>query len=92
MTGALWEMWWVWVVGGLLIGIVEVFAPGFFFLGFAGGAIVTGLLVAIWPGFGLSVLLAVFAVASVGVWLGLRRAVGVRGGQYKRIDRDINEN
>ncbi len=85
-------MWWVWVAGGLLIGIVEVFAPGFFFLGFSGGAIATGLLVAVWPGLGLPVLVTVFALCSVAVWLGLRRIVGVRKGQFKRIDHDINEN
>lgn len=90
--GDAWQLWWVWVSGGVLIGILEVFAPGFFFLGFAGGAVLTGLLVAVWPGLGTPILLAVFAVLSVGVWLVLRRAVGVRTGQFKRIDRDINKN
>lgn len=90
--GDIWQLWWAWVAGGFLIGILEVFAPGFFFLGFAGGAILTGLLVAVWPGLGMPVLMAVFAFLSVCVWLGLRRVVGVRAGQFRRIDRDINKN
>jgi membrane protein implicated in regulation of membrane protease activity len=36
-------LWWVWVSGGVLLGIIEVFAPGFFFLGFSVGAVITGL-------------------------------------------------
>jgi membrane protein implicated in regulation of membrane protease activity len=89
---AAWELWWVWVAGGMVLGIIEIFAPGFIFLGFAVGAVLTGILVAVVPGIGAPWLFVVFAVLSVLVWLGLRRAVGIRGGQYKRIDTDINEN
>jgi membrane protein implicated in regulation of membrane protease activity len=76
----------------MVLGIIEIFAPGFIFLGFAAGAVLTGILVAVVPGISAPWLFVVFAVLSVAVWLGLRRAVGIRGGQYKRIDTDINEN
>jgi membrane protein implicated in regulation of membrane protease activity len=49
-------------------------------------------LVAIAPGIAGPWLFLLFAVLSIAVWLGLRRAVGIRSGQYKRIDTDINEN
>jgi hypothetical protein len=32
-----------------------------------------------------------FAVVSLLAWLGLRRVLGIRKGQIKIIDRDINE-
>lgn len=90
----IWQVWWVWVAAGFVIGIVEVAVPGFIFIGFAGGAIVTGML--IWAGLlagsSLSVMLAVFAFASLVVWLGLRALLGKRPGQVKIWDKDINEN
>ena len=88
----LWNVWWVWLVGGVALGILEVFAPGFIFLGFAAGAVLTGLVLAVFPGLGLAAVCLLFACLSLLAWLGLRRAVGVRQGQIKLIDRDINEN
>jgi inner membrane protein len=90
-------LWWVWVSGGVLIGIVEVFVPGFFFLGFSVGAVVTGLVLltggplATWLAGSLPLTLLFFAVVSLLAWLVLRRVVGVRKGQLKIWDRDINE-
>jgi len=85
--------WWAWVVFGFALGVLEVLVPGFIFLGFAIGAVLTGVLV----GLGLApaslpMLLLVFSVASLGAWLVLRRLVGVRSGQVKVWDRDINDN
>lgn len=84
--------WWAWIVLGFALGVLEVLAPGYIFLGFAIGAVLTGALV----GFGLSptglpALLLIFAAASVLAWLSLRRFVGVRKGQVKIWDRDIND-
>lgn len=89
---ALWQVWWVWVVAGFVIGGLEVLAPGYIFLGFAIGAVLTGALV----GFGLTggsieVLFLVFAVLSLAAWFLLRRTMGVREGQVKVWDRDIND-
>lgn len=90
--------WWAWIAAGLLIGILEVLIPGWFlFVGFAIGAVLTG----IWMGLGLpgadwmaanpGNALTVFAVLSLIGWLMLRQLVGVRGGQVKKIDHDIND-
>lgn len=92
-----WTIWWVWVVGGIALGILEVFAPGFIFLGFAVGAIVVGVLILIggavgaWVTSSISMALLVFAVSSLVAWLVLRQMEGVRKGQKKTWDTDINE-
>jgi inner membrane protein len=88
----MWATWWVWVAGGFVLGVLEVLAPGFIFLGFAIGAVLTGILIGIGVvGGSLAPLLLIFAVASVIAWLGLRKTMGVREGQVKLWDRDIND-
>jgi membrane protein implicated in regulation of membrane protease activity len=90
-------LWWVWISAGVVMGIVEVFIPGFFFLGFSVGAVITGLVLlaggpfAAWLGASLPFTLLFFAVLSLISWIVLRRVVGVRKGQLKVWDRDINE-
>lgn len=89
----MWGLWWAWIAAGFVIGIVEVALPGFIFLGFAGGAIVVGVLLGtgVIVGESLSFLLMTFAIASVLVWGGLRLAVGKRSGQVKIWEKDIND-
>jgi len=90
---ALWQLWWVWLAGGVGLAIAEIFLPGFVFLGFAAGAAATGVLMGLGLlGGHLAWVLLVFALASLAAWAGLRRAAGVRKGQIKLWDRDINEN
>jgi len=86
-------IWWVWVVFGFALGVLEILVPGFIFLGFAIGAVFTGILVGtgLAPA-SLAVLILIFAVASVAAWLMLRRTMGVRKGQVKMWDKDINDN
>lgn len=89
----LWQEWWVWLTAGVVLAIIEVALPGFIFLGFAGGAVLTGI--GIWAGFlggSLSTLLFVFSVASLAMWAALRAVFGRRLGQVKIWDKDINEN
>lgn len=93
MSG-LWAIWWVWIAAALVLSIIEVFVPVFVFLGMAVGAVVVGVGLA----FGLlgwlatpSVLLLIFAAASVSAALVLRAVIGVRRGQVKIWDRDIND-
>ena len=89
---ALWQEWWVWMVAGFVLAILEILIPGFILLGFAIGAVLAGLL--LWLGVlggSLAVLLMVVAVASLIAWAVLRRALGVRHGQVKIWDRDIND-
>lgn len=87
----LWATWWVWVAGAIALGILEMLAPGFIFVGFAVGALVVGLLLLLGVAPGLPWLLVIFAAVSLATWLILRRVVGIRKGQAKRIDIDINE-
>jgi membrane protein implicated in regulation of membrane protease activity len=87
------SVWWVWVVGGLALAILETVVPGYIFVGFAIGAVATGGL--LWLGVlggNLAVQMLVFALISLVVWLTLRRVLGIRKGQVKYWDRDINEN
>lgn len=90
----LWTLWWVWIVAALVLSIIEVFVPAFVFLGMAVGAVVVGIGLA----FGLlgwiatlPVLLIIFAAASVIAAIALRSVIGVRKGQVKVWDRDIND-
>lgn len=88
-----WQEAWVWVVLGLVMGGLEMLLPGFFLLGFAAGSVLVGGL--IWLrvlGESLAMLLLVLAVAAVAVWLIARKLAGVRPGQTRLWDRDINEN
>jgi len=88
----MWAVWWVWVVAGFGLGVLEVLVPGFIFLGFAIGAVLTGVLVGLGLlGANVPVLLLAFAVLSVLAWLVLRATMGVRAGQVKVWDRDVND-
>ena len=88
----MWNVWWVWIVAGFALGVLEILAPGYIFLGFAMGALLTGVLL----GFGilggsLPLFLLVFAVLSLITWLVLRRVVGVTDSQAKIWHKDIND-
>jgi len=87
----IWEIWWVWVAAGLVLAILELFVPGFIFVGFAVGAVVVGVLIALGVVLSLPWMLVIFAVISVLVWVGLRLGLGTREGQTKTFDHDINE-
>ncbi|MBD1205938.1 MAG: hypothetical protein H9533_17620 [Rhodobacteraceae bacterium] len=88
-----WSIWWIWVVAGFLIGVLEVVVPGYIFLGFAIGAVMTGIFLGldILSG-GPAFLFLTFALCSLVAWVALRRTMGVRRGQVKVWDRDINDN
>ena len=93
MSVDLMTSWWVWVVAGFALGVLEVLVPGFIFLGFSIGAVLTGILVGIGVlGGSLPVMLLAFAVLSVAAWLGLRATIGVQKGQVKVWDKDVNDN
>ncbi|MDJ0857834.1 MAG: hypothetical protein QNJ03_02060 [Dinoroseobacter sp.] len=92
----LWQEPWVWLAGGLALAILEVVIPGYIFLGFGIGAALTGVAL-IFAGpeasfaQSLPLLILCFAILSLVSWLGLRRVLGIRAGQVKTFDRDINE-
>ncbi|MGL4319598.1 MAG: NfeD family protein [Paracoccaceae bacterium] len=88
----MWTTWWVWIVGGFALGVLEVIVPGYIFLGFAVGAVITGALV----GFGvlgasLPVAILVFALSSLAAWYLLRAALGKHEGQVKVWHKDVND-
>jgi membrane protein implicated in regulation of membrane protease activity len=89
----LWQEWWVWIVLGVTLAVAEVLLPGFILLGFAIGAALVGFLLLLGLlGGNLFVLILIFAIASLISWIALRRLMGVRKGQVKIWDRDINDN
>ncbi len=89
---ALWSLWWVWMAAAVVLGIVEVLLPGYIFLGFAIGATVVGALLLITGvGWGLPMLLLIFAISSLIAWAALRRLVGLRDGQVRRVHDDVNK-
>ena len=88
----LWEQWWVWMSGAVLLATLEVLAPGYIFLGFAIGAFVLGLLILInIPLGGLATMLLVFALLSLAAYLAMRRVFGLKTGSVTIWDRDIND-
>lgn len=85
-------VWWVWVVAGFALGVVEVLVPGYVFLGFAIGAVLTGALVgAGLLGGSVAPLVFAFALLSLLAWLALRRVFGMHKGQVKIWHSDVNE-
>jgi membrane protein implicated in regulation of membrane protease activity len=88
----MWTVWWVWLVAGFALGVLEILAPGFIFLGFALGAVATGILLAVGLlGGSLPVLLVVFAALSLLAWFVLRATMGVQKHQVKIWNKDIND-
>lgn len=93
----LWQEWWIWIVAGFVLALVELALPGYVFLGTAIGAALTGVFLwaglppAGWIGASLPNALLFLACLSVIAWVGLRRVLGLRKGQMKVWDRDINE-
>ena len=94
------SLWWVWIIGALLLAILEVVAPAQLFLGFAIGAALVGLgLLAGVPALvglpeivaSVPAMLLIFAVLSLVAWLALRPLMGIRHGQAKHFEHDINE-
>lgn len=84
--------WW-WLIASLLLAALELFAPGWVFMGIAGAVAVMGL--ALLSGFwtaSLPVTLIVTALLSGLIWYLLRRVAGVREGQVCIWRDDINDN
>ena len=88
----MWSVWWVWMVAGFGLGVLEVLAPGFIFLGFALGAVATGLLVLLGLTANLPILATLFALLSLGAWFALRARFGRNEGQVKIWHKDVNDN
>lgn len=89
----MWATWWTWAVASLGLVILEMFAPGYIFLGFAVGAAVVAL-IGLGGGLGalsLPLVLVIFALASLIGYLAVRRFVPGSRGDAKIWRRDIND-
>ncbi|WP_417241986.1 NfeD family protein [Celeribacter sp.] len=92
MDGGLIVQWWAWAVLAIAFFGFEVLAPGFVFLGFGVGAgLVAGLMALGLFGPNIAVILLVFAVISLLSWFAMRQVFGIRKGQIKKWDIDIND-
>lgn len=92
LTVSIWTLWWVWGLGAVVLLGLEVVAPGFLFLGFgAGAALVAALLGLNIAPENPAVLAVIFAVVSMAAWFAMRSIFGVRKGQVKVWDKDIND-
>lgn len=88
----LWTEWWVWMSGAVVLATLEVLIPGYIFLGFALGAAMMGLLILFGvSASGLALTLVVFAVLSLVSYLAMRRFFGLKTGQVKIWDTDVND-
>jgi len=88
-----WIQWWVWGAAALVLAILEVLLPGYIFLGFALGALFLGAMLLLgMTGLSLPVSLVVFALLSLAAYVALRLIFGLKTGQTRIWDRDINEN
>jgi len=85
--------WWIWMVAALVLAIAEVLIPGWIFFGFAVGAVFLGSVIWLGIGTGLSMAwtLVIFAVLSLIAYILMRQIFGIRRGQVKIWDRDIND-
>ena len=87
--------WWGWAIIAALLAGAELMFSGWILLGFAIGAALMALHVATsWPSFladSLPYALIAFGALSLVSWLVLRAVLGVREGQVKRFDHDVND-
>ena len=56
--------WWYWIVGGIILVLLELVIPSFFILWFGLGAFLIGLLLLIAPGFPFAGQILLWAIAS----------------------------
>ncbi len=90
-------LWWVWALAGLALLALCAVAPEAVLLGFAFGALVTALVLGLGGPLdtaltgSVPLTLLFFAAVSLVAWLAMRRLLGVRPGQAKTFERDINE-
>jgi len=86
------SLWWVWICVSLALGVIELLAPGFIFLGFAIGALIMSGIVAVFTITNVPALLALFAILSLIAWIALRAAFRNQSSGARIVTHDINEN
>ncbi|MBM1631850.1 hypothetical protein JQV27_03295 [Sulfitobacter mediterraneus] len=86
------SLWWVWICIALALGVVELLAPGFIFLGFGLGALAMVGVVLLAPGINVPALLALFAVLSLIGWIVLRLGFRKQSSGARIVTKDVNDN
>ena len=84
-------LWWVWICVALALGVIELLAPGFIFLGFAMGALAMAVVVFVLPATNVPALLAMFAILSLIGWIVLRLLFRRQSSGTRIVTRDIND-
>ena len=85
------SIWWVWICAALALGVVELLAPGYIFLGFALGALAMAVVVFVMPATNVPALLAMFTILSLIGWIILRILFRRQSSGARIVTRDINE-
>ena len=63
-------LWWHWVVLGIALMLLELAVPAFFLLWFGLGAVIVGVLLAVFPEMSLTIQIAIWTLSSVlFIWL-----------------------
>lgn len=92
-----WSDYWVWFAAAIVLGILEILAPGYILLGFAIAAGLMGFVFLLDGGIGsylatsLPITLVIFGLAALAVWIAMRKVFGARGGSVKVWETDIND-
>ena len=83
----------VWIAGAVVFAILETLTPVLIFLGFAAGAAVVGVALALGVTFGASLpwMVVIFAAVSLVVTIALRMVLGTRKGETKTFEHDVND-
>lgn len=87
----MWQEWWVWALAAIGLAILEVLAPGQVLIGFAVGAAAVSALIAAGIVPSIYVMILIFAAVSLLAWFAIRKVFGIRKGQVKIWESDINE-
>ena len=86
------SLWWVWLSAALVLGVIEMLAPGFIFLGFALAALVLSALAGLemMPA-SVPVTLALFAIMALVAWIALRLAFRRQSSGAEIFTDDVND-
>lgn len=84
-------LWWPWICIALALGLIELLAPGFIFLGFAIGALAMAVIVFVLPTTNIPALLAMFAICSLIGWIVLRILFRRQSSDARIVTQDIND-
>lgn len=88
---ALFGTWWAWICIGIVLVMLELMLPSYFFLGFGIGAVLTGLVLLTGMTLTVQSVFLTFSILSFISWIVVRRAFRHPNSDAKTFDRDIND-